>query len=216
MKKNKLYIVLWVVVGILILIGASYLGRSITDSQNKAKEGLNVPNDFTLNGNTCHNRSNYFVVTRADLSGSRGDDILIKYKVGESNKIKCEYLKNDGDFELLNTPIDAPSISQHFLSLNDNLLVVDEGNGTIHSFTIYNLDKREKVFSDTYSAESFDLQDSTLTYWHKTNDIPNKLNCSKVDEYNKSGGAQIEAKMSFDVSNPKDREINEFRCTSLE
>lgn len=219
MKNNKLYIVLWVVIGILVLIGASYLGRSIMNRQNMAKgilENKESASDFTLNGNTCHDRFKYFVITRLDLSGNAGEDILVKYKTGENYKINCEYLKEDNDFELLNTLLGISSYSQYFLSINDNLLIIDEGTGTNRSFKIYDLEKREKIFSDGYSGGSLDLQDGVLSYWHKTKDVPNKLNCAKLDEYNKMGGAKIEAKISLDTSNPKDREINEFRCSYQE
>jgi hypothetical protein len=220
MKNNKLKVTLGIIIGILVLLGASYLGRSISNRQNKPEEGLNngeIQSDFTLDGNTCHDRSKYFVITRADTSLNAGDDILVKYKVSENNKIDCNYLKGDNDFELLNTPVNAPSSrSQYFSSINDNLLIVDEGTGTTRSFKIYDLDKRALVFGDTYSAGLFDLQNGVLNYWHKTNDVPNKLNCAKIDEYNKMGGAKIEAKISLNISNPKDREFNEFRCSYAE
>jgi hypothetical protein len=219
MKNNKLYTVFGIIIGILILIGASYLGRSIMNRQDKVKNvqsNNETLSDFSSNGYNCHNRFKYFVITRTDVNSNAGEDILVKDKTSTTETIKCDYQVGVNDFELLNTPLGDSSNSQYFAYIDDNFLVVDEGTGINRNFAIYDLGKREKVFNDAYSADLLDLKDGVLTYWHRTNDIPNKINCAKVEEYNKMGGAKIEAKMSINLSNPKDREINEFRCSYAE
>ena len=218
MKNNKLYVVLGVVLGILVLVGAAYLGRSINNRENKAKVSLAVTgsqSDYSLNGNTCHDRSNYFIVTRKDASGNAGEDILVKYKVKEDTKIECKYSKSSNDYELPNTTSEGQILAQYFSNADNNLLIVDEGTGTSRDFKIYNLDKREKVFTDTYSSGLFDLKNGILTYWHKTNDVPNKENCTKVDEYNAMGGSKIEAKTTLNLLSLS-KKYNEFRCSYAE
>lgn len=212
-NNNKLYTVLGIIIVVLALLGASYLGRSIMNSEDKSKVVLideNNPNDFTVDGNTCYNRPKYFVVTRPDSSGNGGEDILIKNKTSEGEEINCEYTVEENDFELL----DNLSAPQHFSSLSDDYLIIDKETETSKSFEIYDLVRQEKTYGDTYTPGLFDLKGNILTYWHKTNDIPNRLNCSKIDEYNKIGGAKIEAKMSINITNPK-REISDFRCSAL-
>jgi hypothetical protein len=219
-KQKNLYVIIAIVVGILVLFGASYVGRSITNQQNKLNEEFNkydIPSDFTLNGNTCHDRFNYLVITRTDSLGNAGDDILVKYKTDKNQNIPCEYIVEDSDFELQNTCSDKTICyhSQYFSNIKDNLLIVDEGTGTSRSYILYDLSKRESIFKDSYSG-TLELKDNTLSYWHTTNDIPNKENCSKLDEYLKMGGAKIEAKTSLDITNTKDKKFSEFRCLQAE
>lgn len=211
-------VIVSIIVGILVIGGGIYFGIK-NNRENRIKEELNskeVLNDFTLNGNNCYDRSKYFVITRADLTENAGDDILVKYKKDKHQKIDCKYLLEKNDFELLNTPIgDGPAVSytQHFSFIKDNLIIVDEGTGIDRDFVIYDLDKQEQVFTDNYSAGLFDLKDNILTYWRKTNDVPNKENCSRVDEYMAMGGAKIEGKISLDITNISDKKFEEFRCS---
>ncbi|HEY5589067.1 MAG TPA: hypothetical protein VIK86_08940 [Candidatus Paceibacterota bacterium] len=211
-------VIVSIIVGILVIGGGIYFGIK-NNRENRIKEELNskeVLNDFTLNGNNCYDRSKYFVITRADLTENAGDDILVKYKKDKHQKIDCKYLLEKNDFELLNTPIgDGPAVSyaQHFSFIKDNLIIVDEGTGTNRDFVIYDLDKQEQVFTDNYSAGLFDLKDNILTYWRKTNDVPNKENCSRVDEYMKMGGAKIEGKITLDIFNPSEKKFEAFRCS---
>ena len=156
-----------VIAGSLILgSGGYYFAKSYYDKQDKPK---------VIIGNNCHESDNYFIITRPDLSGNAGDDLLIKYKTNKDQKNDCDYKVTEGDFELLNSRLVGASIvpsAQYFSNIKDNLLIVDEGTGTFRSFTIYDLVKKEKVFADSYSAGLFDLKDNILSYWHKTNDVP--------------------------------------------
>ncbi len=215
-KNNKIFTALIVGVIILILIGASYLSKSILNRQNNKTEDRS---EFSVNGFTCYDLDNYFVITRLDLSGNPGDDILVKYKKDQEQdrgQINCDYKVEDNDLEILNTPLNTVTYYQYFSSINNDLLIIDEGAESNKSFRIYDLVKRQKVFGDTYSLGLFDLQNNTLTYWHKTNDIPNKSNCSKIDEYNLKGGARIESKMSLNLLDLTERKYGEFRCSSID
>jgi len=211
-------VIVGVIVAVLIITGGIYIWQK-KNHENRLREELNnkeVVNDFKQDGNNCYDRSKYFVITRADLTENAGDDILVKFKTDKHEKIDCKYLLEKNDFELLNTHIgDGPAISyaQHFSFIKDNLIIVDEGTETNRDFVIYDLDKQEQVFTDNYSAGLFDLKDNILTYWHKTNDVPNKENCSRVDEYMAMGGAKIEGKISLNIFDFKDKKFGEFRCS---
>ncbi len=224
MKYNKGFAMVAlasVIAGILVVSGGVYwLKQNNINRENKIKElnSKEVFNDFTLNGNNCYDRSKYFIITRADLSGNAGDDILVKFKINKQQKIDCDYKVGEDDFEIKNSCTDGLNCyrAQHFSYIKDNLLIIDEGTGTSRSFIIYDLDKREKLFSDNYSAGLFELKENILNYWRKTNDIPNKENCSRVEEYMKMGGAKIEGKITLDISNPTDRKFEGFRCSYAE
>lgn len=221
-KQNKLYFFVIIIVCILILIGASYLGRNIRNSKNKVGNELinnEISSDYDLDGNICHDRANYFIVTRADLSGDAGDDILIKHKTSEDKNIECQYKVAEGDFELLNNRsegFDLYSHNQFFSYIKDNFLVLNEGTGTNRTVRVFDLEKQQDVFSDNYHGE-LDLQDSTLIYWRVTKDIPNQENCSKINEYKKNGmGAQIETKVFLNLTDLIKEEFKEFRCLQSE
>jgi|GEM_PF-5010259 len=211
-KNNKLNIIMGVIILVLILIGTSYLSRSILDRQNKERE---AKSDYSLNGITCYLNEKYFVIDRTDLSGDAGEDILVKSKMDNDEKLDCNYVVEEGDFELLNTNIGL-SNSQYFSYLNDKLLILNQGTGVRRDFIIYDLEKKEKVYSDSYHSSLFDLKDGILTYWHMTNDIPNKENCSRIDEYNKIAGAQIQGKIVLNLSDLNDKNYTEFRCIQAE
>jgi hypothetical protein len=220
-KALAIKIIAAILAAVMVIGGIIYIRqRNIRENRIKAElENKEVVNDFTLDGNNCYDRSNYFIISRADLTGNAGDDILVKFKTDKHQKIDCNYLAEKEDFELLNTPIgDGPAVSysQHLSNIKNNILVVDEGTGTSRDFVIYDLDKREQIFTDNYSAGLFELNDNILTYWRKTNDIPNKENCSRVDEYMAMGGAKIEGKISLDIFNITDKKFEGFRCSYAE
>lgn len=215
MKNDKGYstvVIIAIVVGALIIgSGGYYFAKSYYNREDKTKDAFL---------STCYDEPDYFVVTRADLSGDAGDDILVKYKTGAEQKFTCDYKVAEGDFELLNTHLEDAVLvpyAQHFSNLKDNLMIVDEGTGSSRKFTIYDLDKKEKVFADNYSAGLFELQDNILNYWRKTNDVPNKDNCAKVEEYKELGGAKIEGKIALDIFDTGTaKEFNGFRCSVVE
>ena len=211
MEKNKLNIIIGVVVMVLILVGAAYLGKNIKERQDEKKkaESINL-----LNKINCSSNDKYFVVTR---SGILGDDIIIKYKTEQNqDKIECIYVVEEGDFELLNNPLDKAYVSQSFLYLRNNLLMLGRETGTSRDLIVYDLDKKDKVYMDSYNTPFFDLEDDVFTYWRRTNDVPNKENCSRVEEYSENGGAQIQGKIELNLNNLKDKKFIEFRCVQGE
>ncbi len=211
MKKNILNVVLSVVIAGLFLVGASFFGKSIMDRQGNLGQGLKV--NESISENTCYDSPNYFIVTRVASIGDPGDDILVKRKTDQN--IECKYKVAEGDFEILDNRgdgYDLYSYSQFFSYINDNFLILNEGTGSNRTVRIFDLEKQKDIFSDNYHGE-LDLQGSTLIYWRATKDIPNKENCSKVDEYKKGGvGAQIETKVSLNLIDFTKKEFEEFKC----
>jgi hypothetical protein len=215
-KNKKKQIIAAVAAFILVISGGIYYFQK-TVRQNRINDELNkkeVLNDIIVDGKKCYDRNDYFVITRADVAGSKGEDILVKYKTDKHQKIDCDYKVAKDDFELLNT-FSGLSNSQFFSNIKDNHLIVNKGAAFDHVFKIYDLDKREIAFGDDYSGELLELKDSTLTYWRITNDISSAKNCAKYGEYQEKGVAVIEGKVSLDIANPIDKKIEEFRCLGV-
>lgn len=216
MKKNILNVVLSVVIAGLFLVGASFFGKSIMDRQGNLGKGLKV--NESISENTCYDSPNYFIVTKADAV-IVGNDILIKQKTNEDQNIECKYKVAVGDFEILNNRRDGSdlySYNQFFSYINDNFLILNEGTGSNRTVRVFDLEKQKDIYSDDYHGELV-LQDNILIYWRATKDIPNKENCSRVDEYIKGGmGAQIETKVSLNLTDLTKKEFEEFRCLQAE
>lgn len=222
-KKNGTYIIISMLVGILILFGAAYLGKGIMNKQNNEKIELSdkqIEGKILLNGNTCYNQKDYFVITKAEVNDP-GENILVKYKKDSGKEYNCEYKVEEGDFELKNIRIEnnlSINHAQYFSYIQDDKLIVDSGTGTKRELLIYDLKTKEKVFKDDYNLHQvgLDLKENVLTYWRTTKDVPNLENCSKVEEYKKMGGAQIETKVSLNLIDLTKTEFKEFRCLQAE
>jgi hypothetical protein len=224
-KNNKLFLVLGIIIGILVLIGASYIGRNIMGRQNIKEVELSNKGDNSevfLNGNTCYDKKDYLIMTKLDQMNA-GSDILVKYKTGKKEDTLCDYSVSAADFEIKNNcsneDVELCYRAQHFKYIKDNLLILDLGTGTSRSFEVYNLDTKERLFEDNYNSglTDLDLNDNVLTYWRTTKDIPNKENCSKFDEYSERRvGSKIETKVTLDLTNLTKKEFSEFRCSYSE
>ena len=221
-ENNILNIIIGIIIAIGVLFLLFYLGKGIVDKKNKIKiESDNEVNngEIVLNGNTCYDLEDYFVVTR-DEDNELGENILVKYKTEEKD-FNCEYIIEEGDFEIKNTRIeDSKTINfaQYYSYLQGNKLIINQEAENNREFKIFNLDTKENIFTDNYNlgVEDLLLNENILTYWRTTNDIPNHENCSKVDEYNKIGGAKIEAKIILDINDVSKKEFSEFKCSSVE
>ena len=67
MKNKKVNYIIGAIVVVLVLIGASYLGRSIRNNSGitEGKVNREEVSDFTTGGaNDCHDSPKYFVVAR--------------------------------------------------------------------------------------------------------------------------------------------------------
>lgn len=216
MTNNKGYsstVITVVVIGALVLgIGGYQFTKSYYNNRDNKHKDVAI--------STCQESPDYFVISRADLTGNAGDDILVKYKSDKQENFDCNYEYDEGDFELLNSDADGIefiSSAQHFSFIKENLIIIDEGTGSQRSFKIYDLDEQKEIFADDYSLGLFELNDNILSYWRKTNDKPNKENCAKVNEYNDMGGAKIEGKIALDIFDTSTvKEFTDFKCSVVE
>ncbi len=220
-KNNTLNIVIGIIIAVGILFALFYLGKGIISKQNKIvveSDNKEYKGEVTANGNTCYDLEDYFVVTRNEIN-EPGQNILVKYRKDNEKDYSCEYIVEDGDFELKNIRTENSNTinyAQYYSNLKDDFLIVDEGTGSSRTVRIFDIEKYKEVFNDSYHGE-LNLDGSILTYWRVTRDIPNKENCSKVDEYKKNGvGAQIETKVSLNLIDLTKTEFKEFKCLQAE
>jgi len=221
-ENNTLNIIIGIIIAIGVLFLLFYLVKGIMNKQNKTALGPDnkeYKGEIQANGNTCYDLENYFVVTRDEIN-EPGENILVKYKT-EEKEYSCEYVAEEGDFELKNIRVENTSMNnfaQYYSYLHDDKLIVDSGTGTKRDFRIYDLNTQKIIFTDDYNSglENLELKENILTYWRTTNDIPNIENCSKIDEYMQMGGAKIEAKITLNINDVSKKEFSEFRCSAIE
>lgn len=222
-KNNTINIVIGIIIAVGILFALFYLGKGIINKQNKIvveSDNKEYKGEITLNGNTCYDLKDYFIITRDEIN-EPGENILVKYRKENVKEFNCEYMVEEDDFELKNTREENSNIinyAQYYSSIQDNKLIVGSGTGTKRELRIYDLTTKEEVFTDDYNSgrEGLYLKENILTYWRTTNDIPNKENCSKVDEYKKMGGAKIETKVSLNLIDLTKTQFKEFKCLQAE
>ena len=102
--------------------------------------------------------------------------------------------------------------SEYFYAINKNLLILDSGTGSENrGVTIYNLDTRKEVFTDTYNMDGVDnlnIKENAMTYW-STNfkQTVTKQNCP---QYYNSG--KFVSHISMDLSTLIKTDLNEDKC----
>lgn len=220
-NNNILNIIIGVIVAVGILFALFYLGKGIINKQNKIvvkSDNKEYGGETTSDGNTCYDLKDYFIVTRDEINDP-GENILVKYNKNNTKEFNCEYTVEEGDFELKKTRTENSNtinFAQYYSNIKDNFLIVDEGTGSSRTVRIFDIEKHKEVFNDSYHGE-LNLEGNILTYWRVTKDIPNKENCSKVDEYKKNGvGAQIETKVSLNLIDLTKTQFKEFKCLQAE
>ncbi len=157
---------------------------------------------------TCYQNSKYFIVSKLLKTGP-GSDILIKYKDSNPN-ISCIYQVHSTDFEIKDN-----GESYYFLSLQDDFLILDSGtSASIRGITVFNLNNRQKILSDSYLlVEQPVINNNSISYWTSTNKIATKDNCSNFEQYLKIGNPiVIRAQVIFDLKNLTKQETGNYRC----
>lgn len=158
---------------------------------------------------SCKENSKYFVISRENNGVS---DFLVKNKTSNNQVIPCSYDVEEGNFELKN------QTATYFLALTDNFLVLDMGTAPPpRTLIVYNLGSRNEIYTDSYSGlakvRDIGVLNDTITYWNPTNEKVTGENCPKLSEYTAGGlGAEIEAKISLNLSNLVKKELGEYRC----
>lgn len=174
----------------------SYVGRTGPNCEFAA---------CSVNNLNCEESSKYFVMSKnSDILS----DFLVKYKTSKDQFILCSYVVEETDFEL------KDQAATYFLALTDNFLILDSGTAPDpRGLTVYDLNSRKKVYTDTYSKPISTLKD-VITYWNPTEEKATNENCPNLRQYLAGGlGAGIEALVSLDLSHLTKKELGEYRCS---
>ena len=198
-------IVILFVLGILVVVaGFSYNNLTEKNAIKKEPVQLNLNTPITPTGPVeCSVISKYIVVTKPSPE-TVGDLILIK-KSGLKNNL-CEYLVEDGDFEI---------IGENVITIDDHYLVTDAGSAPFpRALQVYDLKLNKKIFTDSYS-KPVEVKDGKITYWQTMKEQPTKATCPKLDEYtNLQLGAVLKLHVSLSLSDLKISDLSEDKICS--
>jgi hypothetical protein len=158
---------------------------------------------------TCHESSRYLIVEGS--TGEVGTNFLVKYKRQKGEPPVCKYVVKPGDFEIPNEE------AEYFLGLQGNLLILDSGTGPDHrGLIIWDLSKKKKVYTGTYSSESekeVKIKPGYMEFWLETGRARDE-NCPKAKEWRANGlGAAIETWVRLDLSDFTVTKSSKTRCS---
>jgi hypothetical protein len=158
------------------------------------------------NNINCKDSSKYFVISRSE--NDSGTDFLVKYKTSNNQIMPCSYIVEKTDFEL------KDQAATYFLALTDDFLILDSGTAPDpRGLTVYNLNSRKKVYTDSYS-KPISIQNDTMIYWSPIEEKVTNENCPEISQYLANGlSAGIEARVSLSLSNLIKKELGEYRCS---
>lgn len=154
----------------------------------------------------CYESPKYLVIAK-EVQGRAGTDFLIKYKSNLDEKLSCNYIFRNNDFEIKN------EWAEYFAGLKDDLLILDSTTGPGPSgLIIWDLKKRKKVYEGSWSDPQETKNDS-LVYWVETGEATDN-NCPELKNWKAHGlGAAIETKVILNLSNFKISKTQERRCS---
>lgn len=155
----------------------------------------------------CHESPRYLIIEGS--TGEVGTHFLVKYKSEKGQAPVCDYVPEADDFEIRNED------AEYFLGLQQDLLILDSGTGPDpRGLVIWDLKKREKVYTGNYSEAKIEW--GYMEFWVRTSDATDE-NCPQAKEWSDSGlEAQIETKVSLNLSNFKITKSLETRCSPLQ
>lgn len=210
-----LLIILFVIVGVLLfkkpiektiekpVNNPEIISRPLTIN-NEDSDKFEVVTETKQGNIACRENSKYLVLIKQPEAGV--SSLLIKNKTNSQEKIACNYIVDQADFELKNLE------ATYFLALVNNFLVLDIGTGPARNLIVYNLENRQQIFTDGYSDLTSNSA-NTITYWASTDQKTTTTNCPKLNEYLSGGlGAAIEARVSLNLKTLVKKELGEFRC----
>jgi hypothetical protein len=154
----------------------------------------------------CYESAKYLIVGK-EVQGKLGTDLLIKYKSNPREKLLCDYVPGNEDFEIKN------EWAEYFAGLKNDLLILDSTTGPGPSgLTIWDLAKRKKVYEGSWSDPE-ESKDDLLVYWMETGEATD-TNCPEL-EYLKSQGleAAIETRVMLNLSDFRITKTPQTRCS---
>lgn len=156
----------------------------------------------------CHENEKYFVV----VGNGKTPGFLVKYKTAGDQRFECRWAVNDADFVI------GIEWSEFYLGLTSDFLLLDSGTGPgIRGLIIYDLSKREKVFTDGYESYPYQsavtIQENSLIYWTGTDIEPTPENCPELEYWESAGlGAVVETRVKLNLSTLTKVELGEHQC----
>jgi hypothetical protein len=206
MKKKT--ILIYFCITLVIMLNNSFSSNAADNKENKfqraAKTQIVIIDSVRI---SCYETSKYYIIGKEVLS-QLGTNFLIKYKVKPNLKYQCIYAPDKNDFEIKN------EWAEYYAGIKGDLLLLDNSTGPGPSgLTIWDLQKREKVFEGSWS-DTEESSDSTLVYWLETGEAT-EINCPELKEWMSHGlGGAIETKVILNLSNFKITKTKETRCSS--
>ncbi len=154
----------------------------------------------------CYECAKYLVVAK-EVQGRTGTDFLIKYKSNSREKLACNYVPGNGDFEIKN------EWAEYFAGLRNDLLILDSTTGPGPSgLLIWDLTKRKKVYEGFWSDPE-ESKDDLLVYWMETGEAT-PTNCPELEHWKSQGlEAAIETKVKLNLSNFQITKTQQTRCS---
>jgi hypothetical protein len=224
MNKKILIIVLAVIIALALMADVYFIfsGKNVAvekSVQNVGVVGVTGPKTVAADGSTaavvsgnlsCKDSPNYFIISKG-LTDSVGSDILIKYKTGQSQSLPCVYNVATEDFEIKNVQ------AEYFLAVIDHFLILDSGTAPYpRGLIVYDLNTREKVYTDKYS-QPFSVAFDTLTYWTPVGTKATNANCPELSEYSAGGlGAEIEQQVTLNLTTLVKKNLGPSRCSATQ
>lgn len=218
--RQRGIILLPILIGLLLLLGLTYLVYSNYKSRNSNLETSSLYTTPTLapakysptpikgaDLEKCYENNNYFVIEQG-ATDSVGGNLLVKYKSADNQKFDCKYVVEQNDFEIKNEDAD------YYLGLENKFLLIDRGTGPHpRAFIIYDLEKRQKVYNASYSVP-VNLENNYFDYWKGVSTKVTKENCPEKDYYENAGlGTAIEEHVRLQLINMEEINLNESRCS---
>ncbi len=154
----------------------------------------------------CQDGGRYRVVSKP--TDSVGTDFLVKY-TGRGRSIPpCKYVVRPGDFEIRNES------AEYFLGLEGPLLILDSGTAPEpRGLIIWDLEKRQKVYTGTYSPP-YDIDRDGIAFWMPSGEATD-ANCPQAAGWRAQGlGAALETQVRLGFSDLKVVPGTATRCSA--
>lgn len=190
------------IIFILIIISGYFIYNNYINKESKSIDNLyNI--DIKPQ---CYDYDKYFVIKKNKLD-QVGEDIVVKYKKNKDEKINCEYVVGNSDYEFKGTSPD------HFKGIYKKYLIIDIGTSIERSFSVYDLDTKEEVYKNNIHG-GVNISENLLTFKVITSDIPDKNNCPNYDEIKSMGGGIVFYKdITFDLDTLKELVSYKKECS---
>lgn len=154
----------------------------------------------------CYENDKYYVIVES-IANSVGSNFLIKHKTENNQQINCKYIIEKNDFEIKN------KLAEYYLGLENDFLLIDSGTAPPpRDLIIYNLEKKQRVFSGSYSPPT-EIGNNSIEYWKPIPSEVTQANCPNKDYYEGAGlGIEIEEHVRLELTDLNEISLDDYRC----